>query len=601
MKYIGIDIETNGLKLDGGTVWMLSITRGKKTELIADCNGIAKLRPDIKKELEDPFICKIVHNGAFDLPFLNLILGCKVRNVWDTQVNEIVIQGMHVSFKKKNLEDWQLKQLKKHSSKLLYVIPRYGFPEPDKSIVDNFIGRPKGIPFSKEEKEYAITDTKYLGPIREMQEFILARDGLLEVALMENKVTEKLRDMRSYGIGVDTKMWKQIADTNEREFERRMKRLPGGINWNSPAQVKAFFMDRGVSIPSFENMYDIYLDTRDPMLGNFIYARELHKAVTSYGNNWFIDGLIDSDGRVRCHVSQCINTGRMSMSEPNMQQLPGEEGRKKPKIRRVLKLISGGVFEPQHRKAFRPAKGNVFISGDFPSQEIAIMAAAANEKLWIDALLRGDDIHSLTASLVSKMMGGARWDKGKIRGCTFPKKCKCPVHLEMREPAKIQNFMLAYGGGAENLVDSVGHDLISVLDAKMFIGAHKRVTPALTRYLEKNGQDAVKTGVSYSADPYKRRRVLRGEENWQIRNQGKNNPIQAAGANMLKLAMISLSDKWPIVMVIHDQIILEVKKSEASKAAKELKHVMEKAGEYITGIRGLMTVKPTIQMDITKQ
>lgn len=54
-------------------------------------------------------------------------------------------------------------------------------------------------------------------------------------------------------------------------------------------------------------------------------------------------------------------------------------------------------------------------------------------------------------------------------------------------------------------------------------------------------------------------------------------------------------------MVIHDQIILEVKKSEASKAAKELKHVMEKAGEYITGIRGLMTVKPTIQMDITKQ
>lgn len=596
MKYIAVDIETDGLKMDGGTIWMVSITRGKKTELIHDCNGIAKLRPDIAKEMGDPNICKIIHNGAFDAPFIEHILGCKVRNIWDTQVNEVVIQGQYVRNGKKNLTEFEEKQLKKHSVKLLYTIPRYGFPIHNKDIVENFIARPKGQEFSPEEINYAIADTKYLGPIREMQEFILQRDGLLEVALLENKVTERLADMRVRGIGLDKKLWKKIADTNEKEFERRMSLLPRGINWNSPAQVKALLMDRGVVLNSFDDMWDVYLETKDKLLGNFIYARELHKAVTSYGNNWFKEGFIDSDDRVRCHVTQCINTGRMSMNNPNLQQLPGEE-MKMPKKRRVLNLIAGGVFKWRHREAFVPAPGKVFVSGDFSGQEIGIMASASNEKLWIDAMLRGDDIHSLTASLVNR----DAWEKGKARGCTFPKKCKCPEHLKLREPAKINNFMLAYGGGADNLASSIGYDLITKIEARMFVGAHKRVIPALTRYLEANGANAIKTGVSYSADPYKRRRVLRGEEDWQIRNQGKNNPIQSAGANMLKLAMISLDERWPIVLVIHDQIILEVPKTQAAKAQKELKVVMEKSADYITGIQGLIKVNPTIQFNISKQ
>jgi DNA polymerase-1 len=595
MKYISLDIETNGLKMDGGIIWMVSIHRGKKKELIHDCQGIAKLRPDIKKEMEDASIGKIIHNGAFDAPFIEYILGCKVRNIWDTQVAEVIIQGQYVRNGKKNLSEFEEKQLRKHSVKLLYTIPRYGFPMPDKSTVENFIGLQRVITFTNDEIDYAVTDTKYLGAIRDMQEMILQRDGLLEVALLENKVTERLADMRVRGIGLDKKLWKRIADTNEKEFERRMNLLPKGINWNSPAQVKAMLLDRGVVLNSFDDMWDVYLESKNKLLGNFIYARELHKAVTSYGNNWFQEGFIDSDDRVRCHVTQCINTGRMSMNTPNLQQLPGEE-MKSPKKRRVLNLIAGGVFQWKHREAFIPAPGKVFVSGDFSGQEIGIMASASNEKLWIDAMLRGDDIHSLTASLVNRQA----WEAGKAKGCTFPKKCKCPEHLKLREPAKINNFMLAYGGGADNLAASIGYDLISKIDARMFVGAHKRVIPALTRYLEANGANAIKTGVSYSADPYKRRRVLRGEEEWQIRNQGKNNPIQSAGANMLKLAMISLDEKWPIVLVIHDQIILEVPKAQAPKAQKELKAVMEKSADYITGIKGLIKVNPTIQLNISK-
>lgn len=596
MKYISLDIETDGLKMDGGIIWMLSITRGRKSELFEDCWGLKGIPARVKKELEDQSICKIIHSAVFDSPFISFILKTKIKNIWDTETIEVVIQGKRVSFgKKKQLEDWQIEELKKYSSKLKYVVPRYGFPTYDKDIVENFIGREPGLKFTKEEKDYPVNDTKYLPMIREMQEHILRRDDLMEVALLENKTAEKLAAMRLIGIGIDSKHWKRIADANEKEFERRMRLLPSGINWNAPGQVKDFFSDRGIRMDSLDERYDVYLETRDKYLGNFIYARELHKATTSYGNNWFRENFIDSDGRVRAHVTQCINTGRMAFNNPNLQQLPGEEV-KKPKIRRVLSIISGGVFQWKHREAFIPAKGNVFVSGDFSGQEMGIMAAKSNEKILIDALLRGDDVHALTAYMINPR----EWNEGKERGCTYPKKCKCKKHIELREPAKIDNFQLAYGGGADALVDSIGRDIITTIDARMFIGAHKRITPALTRYLEKNGESAVRTGVSYSDDPYKRRRVLNGEETWQIRNQGKNTPIQAAGANMLKLAMISLSDSLPIVLVIHDQIILEVKKSAAVKAQKELKAIMEKSADYITGIKGLIKVNPTIQFNISK-
>jgi DNA polymerase I-like protein with 3'-5' exonuclease and polymerase domains len=179
----------------------------------------------------------------------------------------------------------------------------------------------------------------------------------------------------------------------------------------------------------------------------------------------------------------------------------------------------------------------------------------------------------------------------------FPKKCKCPGHQKLREPAKIQNFRLAYGGGVESFAEFMGWETIN---ASRYIGMHKRAIPTLDKYLNMNGRDAQATGIAFSADPYRRRLVLQGQESWQIRNQGMNYPIQSAGANMLKLAMMSLPWQYPIVLVIHDEIICEVPKAMAKETAHALKAVMEKAADYITGIKGLIRVEPKIQMNIMK-
>lgn len=598
MKYIGVDIESVNLNPYGGIIWMLSITEGNKTKVYHDCYGMKSVPADVKKKLMDESYCKIIHSSQFDAPYIEMNLGIKIRNIWDTELCETVILGVKPNIKKKaenikpgSAED---KILQRYGASLAYTLPRYGFPKPNKSIREAFIDRPVGKKFTKQEIEYAEDDTKYLPKLQKAQEYLLTRDNLLEVALLENKVAERYHDMKVRGIGFDGKIWREVYAQTVKDYKERISKLPRTVsNWNSPAQVKAYFKSQGILIPTFDDLDKVYLQTRNKTLGDFIATREYTTAISRYGLNWFDKGFIDPDGRVRCNITQIINTGRNSMSEPNLQQLPGS-GNNDPLRLKVLELVTGGSKKmPQHRRAFVPKKGHVFVIGDFSGQEIGVMAAASGEDLWINALLRGEDVHGLTASIINP----SEWASGKEKGCTFPKKCKCKGHKKLREPAKINNFMLAYGGGPQRFAEFTGTDLIS---ASAYVGAHKRVIPRLTRYLEINGRDATATGVSYSADPYRRRRVLRGEEEWQIRNQGKNNPIQSAGANMLKLAMVSLPWEFPIVLVIHDEIICEVPKAMAKKCMKVLKTVMEQSADYITGIKGLIKVEPRIAMNIMK-
>lgn len=594
MRYIALDIEAKGLHPYKGTIWMLSITEGKKTRLYEDCNGMESISKEDRQMLEDEKVCKILHSSIYDAPYIKLNLGITIRNIWDTELCESVIVGAKPQVKRKKEQTPREQQLlERFSSALDYVLPRYGFKKPDKSIREEFIDRPKGKPFSAKAKQYAKDDTKDLPAIQKAQEYILKRDGLLEVALLENKVAERYHDMRVRGIGMDANIWLKIADEQLAEFNRRIGSLPKTVdNWNSPAQVKRFFQDRGVALETFDDLDKLYIQTKDKILGTFITTRELSKAVSSYGHDFV--KFIDDDGRIRCGITQIINTGRNSMDNPNLQQLPGS-GNNDPLRLKVLEMVTGDKKKkPQHRKAFVPRKGHVFVIGDFSGQEIGIMAAASGEDLWINALLRREDVHGLTASIISP----DEWQHATKRGCTFPKKCQCPEHKNLREPAKISNFMQAYGGGAQRFAEYTG---CSLVEASQFVAKHKRAIPNLTRYLNANGRESISTGVSYSADPYRRRRVLLGEEEWQVKNQGKNNPIQSAGANMLKLALVSLPWEFPVVLVIHDEIICEVPKAKANKCAKALKQIMEKSADYITGIKGLITVEPRIALNLMKE
>lgn len=591
MKHVAVDIETIGLKPYGGTIWMVGWCDSDcKVKIVSDPNGLKTCPPALRTLLQDKSICKVIHNAQFDIPYMELVWGVRCVNVWDTMVAEKVIQGVTAPDHKVS-EEFKIA----HSASLKYTLARYGFPVPNKDITKQFINRPLGTKFTKEENDYLVGDVQYLLPLRKAQEFILARDKQLEAALLDNKVIERVCRMRVLGLGVDKKKWLEIADTNLNTYKRALATLPQSVkNWNSPAQVKEYFKQRyGITIDSFTNLKSIFLTTRNPLLAKFITIRQMYSDASGYGATWLYreDGssTIDPDGRVRASFDISKNTGRFATSDPNLLGLP-KEG--------------------DQRSAIIPRKGCVFVIGDFAGQEIGIMAAASKEDLWINTLLRGDDVHSLMGSMLSL----ERWKAGTAKGCTFPKKCKCTAHASIRAPAKEANFLLAYGGGASKLIERIiknmfangipSEDVIKTLmserDARIFITKHKRAIRKLVAYLEKNGREAIRTELSYSADPYKRRRVLKGEQEWQIRNQGMNNPIQAAGANCLKLAIISMPEEYDIVLPFHDEIVCEVPKAKAKACVKAMTVVMEKSADYITGIHGIIKADVRIQTDYSK-
>ena len=581
MKYIAIDIESIGVSLKQGLVWVIAVNDGTKCYEFESCFGLK--RKDIPaifiKQMEDPKICKVIHNASFDGAYLERWLGIKVRNLWCTMLADYCINGYSPPPKKRRKDGTttyspaELALQEDYGTALKFVLPRYGFPSPNKDITKNFIDRPKGIAWTREEKEYWRGDIKYLLKLQRAQEFVLRRDKQLEVALLEFKTVEKIISMRIRGVNINQKLWKDIAKKNEKEYNRRIAKLPKAVeNWGSEKQVKAFFRTKGVDIPSYKYLDEILYETRNPILKDFMSAQEIRKNVTTYGMNWFTDGFIHEDGMLRPEIYQDKDTGRMSYKTPNLQQLK-KEG--------------------EHRSAIIPHKGRIFDIGDFSGQELGIMAAMSEEKLWIDAMLRGDDVHGLTASLLYER----DWDQGYKRGCSFPKKCNCPEHQHLRENAKTLNFMLAYGGGPKKFGEKTG---LSFNESKLVIKRYKKIIPNITKCLDDNATSAIQNGECYSADPYQRRRLLLADEEWHIANQGKNSPIQAAGANMLKLSMISMPESIPIALVVHDEIVVEPLIRDGVKAAKVLKQVMEKSADFITGIKGLIKVHPRLSYSLSK-
>lgn len=564
-KFIAVDIETTGLhpEVPGSKIWCIAVNDGKKV--------VVHTNPEkVRKVLEDKSITKVIHNAAFDCYWLAYLHDINVTNIWDSRLMEQVILGDNLPRSEKDE-----KRREELSSSLKYTLKRYGLADLEKTLGISFNTRDRNAPLTKEELEYVKDDVSYLLQLQALQEYRLTKLDLMRVANLENMVVERVVQMRMRGVGLDKRLWLEIARQNELEQAFILKTMPPQVsNWNSPAQIKKYFAARGVYIDSLTNIEDIYKNTGDPELAKLISLRKYQKLVSTYGASWLEDSekinTVDTDGKVRAQFEQIVNTGRFACNHPNMQQLPRGT---------------------RHKEAFVPSKGNVFVIGDFTGQELGIMAAASKEELWIKAMLRDEDVHSLTASLIY----GGEWSAATEKSCSFPKKCKCSGHTKMRDNAKTINFAIAYGAGPGKIGKNLG---LSQKDAIRLLDKYKKVVPRLIRWLNTNAKHSIKTRTSFSADPYKRRRTLRDPEEWMLANIGKNNPVQACGANMIKLAMVST--ELPIVMVIHDEIIVEVKKSEAKKACAELKQVMENAAAYCTGIPGLIKVTPQISNNLAK-
>lgn len=373
------------------------------------------------------------------------------------------------------------------------------------------------------------------------------------------------------------------------------------LNWNSISQVLALVQAVEPKLKSLAEKdvakcsHPIFLDLSE--------YKESLLLLSTFGEKFLLN--LEPDGKIRTNYNQIVSTGRVSSSNPNMQQIPCKENYlgmkpwleanpgKKPKD-----------FVTRYRNAFIWDTGFTFVDSDYTGQELCCIADMAKDDVWFTAIKNGEDLHSVTGSMVF----GSKWKEGTEEGCVFEKhkqKCNCKKHKTYRTATKTVNFGLAFGMSEFKLAATIR---VSVKEAKALIEDYFKAFPKIKQLLEFLGQFGVKKGYIHTKGPYFRRRQfpewyyytsfienhLSGVEYnkalGSIERKSKNLPIQGLAANIMKLAMWyaykwirdnGYVDRINCILNVHDQLTTVCEDELVEMWTKQLDTLMVDAGKVI--------------------
>ncbi len=206
---------------------------------------------------------------------------------------------------------------------------------------------------------------------------------------------------------------------------------------------------------------------------------------------------------------------------------------------------------------------NFILSADYSQIELRLLAHVSGDKNLQEAFLSGVDIHTLTAAKVFEV-------------------AVSEVTKEMRYRAKAVNFGIIYGQSKYGLAKALG---ISHDDAQLFIGKYFKTYPGVKTYMENTVKHAEQTGFVETI--FGRKRYLAdelGSANAMVREFAKraaiNQPMQGTAADLIKMAMIDFAGKIKglkskMIMQVHDEIVVELDRTERDVVQKLIKESME--------------------------
>ena len=339
------------------------------------------------------------------------------------------------------------------------------------------------------------------------------------------------------------------------------------FNVASPAQLsEALFTKLALKPTARKNKRGSYptgakelakLRSAHPVIDLIIKYRELAKLKTGYADT--LPKLIAPDGRIHTTFSQSITaTGRLSSSNPNMQNIPArtEQGR-------------------EIKRAFIAPAGRVLVNADYAQFELRLAAALAGDQ----ALIRvfddpTNDVHTMTAA--------------EAYGIT-----PAEVTPEQRRHAKVINFGILYGMSPHGLAEATDMNLS---EAREFIDKYFRARQSIRDYQAKVIEQAKEDG--YVQTLLGRRRPVPGlrSSNTMVREATKraaiNLPVQGTEADLMKMAMLKVEEIVGAsqIMQVHDSIMVECDEAEAERIAGEMKQIMEQIYPEL-GVRLLVETK----------
>ena len=527
-RIIGLDLETTGLDPRADRVRLLSLscdtTDGGRFVYLVDCFVVDPA--PVLAVLPDREI--VGHHLLFDLQFL-LALGFVPGTVHDTMILAKLLLASDRGDYRVRLQD---------------CCERWLHTTVDKAEQTSDWSAPV---LSQEQLRYAALDADLTYRLFQVLQAEIHEARLDQVAGIENRCLPAVVWMASKGVPFDRQAWNALA-VKAREDLRAVEAkldevaplpsgnlLKTGRNWNSPQQVKEVLGSLGISV---EGTGDEVLATIAHPIGALLREyRHLDKTAGTFGSDWAAKHCRE-DGRIYPSWRQMgSEAGRMSCSDPNLQQVPRGEA---------------------YRDCFRAPPGRVIIKADYSQIELRLAARISGDKAMLEAYRNGEDLHTKTAQ---RVLG------------------KTEVTKADRQVAKSLNFGLLYGMGAERLVDYAKQNYgvsLTLEQAQQYKKAFFEAYPGLQKWHRKTG--ATKDRAIETRTVAGRRRV--GITSFM---QKLNSPVQGTGADGLKNALAMLwetRDTVPSafpVLAVHDEIVLEADESEADLAADWLKRTMIEA------------------------
>ena len=437
---------------------------------------------------------------------------------------------------------------------------------PQRSIEEIFGKRVKGQwDFSDIEKtkEYAgncALSNRRLLPILQKKVEEQGMKTLYEE--VERPLIFTLYMMEREGIGVSVEELERYGDSLSREISSLEKKIyeEAGeeFNINSPKQLGEILFEK-LSLPGgkktktgYSTAADVLekLATEHPIVDDILLYRQYSKLNSTYAKGLL--SCIAADKRIHTTFQQTVTaTGRLSSTEPNLQNIP-------------IRLPLGKEI----RKAFLPREGWSFIDADYSQIELRVLAHLSEDENLIEAFKSDSDIHRATAARV------------------FKKDIKDVTELDRRR-AKAVNFGIVYGISSFGLGENLN---IGRAEAQRYIDDYYLAYPALKTYLDSLVSSAKKNG--YALTLFNRRRPIPElfEKNYMTRSFGErvamNSPVQGTAADIMKIAMVKVFSllkerglKSRMLLQVHDEILIETAPGEEEEVKRILSEGMENAAQ----------------------
>ena len=374
---------------------------------------------------------------------------------------------------------------------------------------------------------------------------------------VEQPLTSILRRMEQAGVRFDVALLKQAeveltAELNTIEQDIYAQLPPpwggdgGGLNVSSPKQVGEVLFDVLKLDPkakkgkngAYSTSEDVLLALKEkhPVVGKILEYRELKKLISTYIAT--LPTYIKEDGKIHAQYNQTVTaTGRLSCSNPNLQNLP-------------IRTERGKLI----RQAVIPDEGCLFLSADYSQIELRLLAHLSGDENLTLAFLSGQDVHAATAARI------------------FHKRIE-DVTKDERRRAKTANFGIIYGISAFGLSQQLE---CSRQEAKALIDGYFAAFPRVIAYIEEQKERARQNGFAETL--FGRRRYLPdiNSHNGTVRAFAERNavnaPIQGTAADIIKKAMVAIDRrlteeglKAQMTMQVHDELNFNVPVNEVER------------------------------------